>query len=287
MRLKGLIKFREKIPWFSGKKILILPIYFILVFIASILVMIWFDSVPGRVISSQVNLIGLALSPLIGELVIATIGFLLVYQMWFWREKLKAKYGQLSYQRIFLVGFTGVLCVLSLGINLYIPFWLFSPSFWMQSPLQLLVQPIEFFIPLAGPIIFWIRMVFAVFFLIMGIGMAVRSLQIFGFDYMTVVYLYFPEESQLQEHEIYSVLRHPAYSGAIAVGLGGVFFNFTIYSIILIIVLIIGFYFHIYFVEEKELLLRFGKSFQEYRKEVPAFFVKPGKVGVLLSFLLK
>ena len=205
--------------------------------------MIWFDSVPGRVISSQVNFIGLALSPLIGELVIATIGFLLVYQMWFWRERLKAKYGQLSYQRIFLVGFTGVLCVLSLGINLYIPFWLFSPSFWMQSPLQILVQPIEFFIPLAGPIIFWIRMVFTVLFLVVGIGMAVRSLQNFGFDYMTVVYLYFPEESQLQEHEIYSVLRHPAYSGAIAVGLGGMFFNFTIYSIILIIVLIIGFYF--------------------------------------------
>jgi protein-S-isoprenylcysteine O-methyltransferase Ste14 len=287
MRIKGSAKFREKTPWFSGKKIYILPVYALCILSLSIAVMTWFDSVPGRITLSEVNPIILSSFPLIGELLVCVVGFLMIYQMWLRRDRLRTKYGQLSYQHICLVGFAGVGCWLSLVINLFIPYWSFSPSFWIKSPLQLLVLPLESYVPMAGPVLFWVRMTLAILFSAVGIMMFIRSLQTFGFDYMAVVYLYFPEESKLQNHEIYSVLRHPAYAGILTVGLGGMFFTFTLYSIIFLIVFILAFYIHIYFVEEKELIQRFGTSFQEYRRNVPALVANPRKMGVFLDFLLR
>jgi len=287
MQIKGIEKFRGKTPWFSGKKICVVPVYAFFIISLSIAVMIGFDSIPGRIILSDVNPIVLSLFPLIGELVVCVVGFLMIYQMWLWRDRFRAKYGSLSYQHICLVGFAGVACWLSLVINLFIPYWSFSPSFWLKSPLQSLVLPLESYIPVAGPILFWVRMTFSILFSGVGIMMFIRSLQTFGFDYMAVVYLYFPEESQLQNHEIYSVLRHPAYAGILTVGLGGMFFTFTSYSIIFLIVFVLAFYIHIHFVEEKELILRFGTSFQEYRKNVPAFVANPRKIGIFLDFLIR
>jgi protein-S-isoprenylcysteine O-methyltransferase Ste14 len=46
-----------------------------------------------------------------------------------------------------------------------------------------------------------------------------------------------------------------------------------------------GFYIHVHFVEERELIQRFGDSYSSYRRETPAFFVSPGKLGTLLRFL--
>jgi len=52
---------------------------------------------------------------------------------------------------------------------------------------------------------------------------------------MTVTYLYFPEESKIQNHEIYSVLRHPMYAGALLLGLGGMFSTLTLYSVVFLL----------------------------------------------------
>ncbi|MGQ9723718.1 MAG: methyltransferase, partial [Candidatus Jordarchaeum sp.] len=59
-----------------------------------------------------------------------------------------------------------------------------------------------------------------------------RALQYFSWDYIAVLYLYYPEESELQEYEIYSVLRHPTYSGGILIFLGAVFARFSVYSLL-------------------------------------------------------
>jgi protein-S-isoprenylcysteine O-methyltransferase Ste14 len=104
---------------------------------------------------------------------------------------------------------------------------------------------------------------------------------------MFVVYLYFPEESQIQENEIYSVLRHPVYAGGLLIALGGAFLTFTLFSFATYLILLIGFYLHVHFVEEKELIQRFGDSYREYRMKVPAFFVSPKSIRVFFSFLLK
>ena len=206
--------------------------------------------------------------------------------MWLWRDWLKNKYGQFSYLRIFPVGFTGIACVLSLSVNLFIHYWSFSSSFWISSPLRFLTIPLEGYFYALGTVVFWTKIAFSVFFSGLGIMMIIRSLQTFGFDYMTVIYLYFPEESKIENHKIYSVLRHPTYTGALIVGLGGMFSTLTLYSVIFFLVYLAGFYIHVHFVEEKELIVRFGSSYQEYMKKVPAFFVKPSKLRVFFGFLL-
>jgi protein-S-isoprenylcysteine O-methyltransferase Ste14 len=287
MKLKGFNEFRKKLPWLSGKKIYLLPVFFICTIAVSILITILFDSIPDWLLVYGWDNEALSLCPLIGELLIIAAGFSLVYQLWSRRDLLKTKYDMLSYQHIFFTGFAGILFVLSVPFSLFIPFWSFSPSFWAGSTLQALAQPLESFIPIISHIIFWIRMPLAIIFLVTGIGMAVRSLQSFGLDYMALVYLYYPEEGQLQEHAIYSVLRHPAYSGVLTAAFGGMLFTFTPYSIIFFIAFITAFYMHIYLVEEKELVSRFGESFKEYRKQVPAFMVKPAKIKTLFVFLFK
>lgn len=286
MGVTGIENFKKKIPSFSGKRIFVLPVYFLFILLLGVITMIGFDLIPGMTASSDINSGLLSLFPLIGELVVGIVGFGMVYQMWFWRDRLKVRHGPLAYQRIFLVGFAGVLCVLSLSINLFIHFWSFSSAFWENSPLRFLTFPLETYANVAGSLVFWLRMALAVFFSVLGIAMMIRSVQTFGIDYMTVVYLYFPEESKIQNHEIYSVLRHPMYAGALILGLGGMFSTFTAYSIVFFIVYLAGFYIHIHFVEEKELIARFGASYQQYKRTVPAFITNPRKFGILFGFLL-
>lgn len=288
MKIKGIDTFQEKVPILAGKKIFLLPLYVFFIVLFCIFIMTKFYSLPNTLMHTRINPILLSLFPLAGEIIFCIIGLTLIYQMWFWKDRLKARYGSLSYQRIFLSGFTGVACLFfSIPISLFIPYWSFSSSFWINSPLKFLTIPIEEYLTPLTILVFWTRITLSVFFSVLGITMVIRSLQTFGVDYMSVVYLYFPEESKIQEHEVYSVIRHPTYAGLLIFGIGGMFFTFTLYSIIFYLVFLAVFYIHIYFVEEKELITRFGPSYQEYMKKVPAFFVKPDKLGVLLDFLIK
>jgi protein-S-isoprenylcysteine O-methyltransferase Ste14 len=245
---------------------------------------ITFDSLPTSANSSAVIA---ALYPLFGVLLAVGIGFVMVWQMWFWRKRLKLKYGQTSYQHIFLVGFGGVIWILTVAVNQFIPYYLFAPTFWANSPLKLLATPIEAFLGVVAPVILIIRYAIAVILFLTGLMMAIRAIQIFGIDYMVVLYLYFPEESKIQKNEIYSALRHPTYAGALIIGLGGTFFVFTGFSFLAFLIFIAAFYIHIHFIEEKELIARFGNAYIDYRKKVPAFFVNPTKLRPLLRFLTK
>lgn len=241
-----------------------------------------FDSLPDVLVADGVLL---SLFPLFVVLVVEVAGLLLVWQMWFQREKLKAKYGNRAYQQVFLFGFGGIVWILTVAINQYIPFYILAPTFWAISPLQILATPLEAFFVAATTFIFIIKELLAIILLATGLLMSARALQVFGLDYMVVLYLYFPKESKVQKNNIYSVLRHPTYTGAILICLGGTLFTFTPLSFAVFAVFLIGFYIHVYFVEEKELIERFGESYRGYRKKVPAFFVKPKDVRALLSFL--
>jgi protein-S-isoprenylcysteine O-methyltransferase Ste14 len=286
MPIKGIDNFRQKIPAFSGKKIAILPIFCICMLSFAFAVYFVFNSLPSILASPGESNLALAFCPLIGVLFVEIIGFFLVWQMWFRRISLKAKYGATSYQRIFLVGFAGVTWLLSISINQFFPFYSFAQEFWATSPLQVLATPLELFFGSYGFAMVFLKYAIALILLVIGVLMFARAIQVFGIDYMVVLYLYFPEESQPQQSEIYSVLRHPTYAGALMVCLSGAFFTFTIYSFVVYILLLIGFYIHIYFVEEKELVQRFGDSYKNYRKKVPAFFVHPRNLKTLFHFLL-
>jgi len=285
MSIKGFDKFREKLPALSGYKITILVLYIVCMIAMAFSVCISFDMLPGLLLPSSAGAVMLSFLPLVGMLLVEGAGFMLVWQMWFQRDRLRAKHSAGAYQRIFPAGFGGILLLLSLTINQYIPYYSFAPEFWAASPLSFLATPLEVFLGSAGQPVLWVRYAVVAVLLVMGILTVVRALQAFGFDYMTLVYMYFPEESKVQRNEIYSALRHPAYSGAILISLGGAFFVFTALSFAAFALYLAGFYIHVHFVEERELIQRFGDSYSSYRRETPAFFVSPGKLGTLLRFL--
>lgn len=287
MPIKGFDRFRQKLPALSGKKIVILPIFVLCVIAAAFMVCITFDTLPATLASSGVSAILLSFFPLFGVLLVAGAGFFLAWQMWLWRDYLRSRYGPTSYQRAFPFGLGGVVLILTVAVNQYLPYYTFAPAFWAASPLQFVATPLETYLGVAAPAIFYIKDALGAILSVMGLLMIARAILVFGLDYMTVVYLYFPEESKIQRSEIYSVLRHPTYAGLLTIGLGGTLINFTLLSFVAFLVFLAGFYLHIHFVEEKELIRRFGDSYRDYRRRVPAFFVGPRRIGTLLGFLLK
>ena len=77
------------------------------------------------------------------------------------------------------------------------------------------------------------------------------------------------------------------YSGIILVAFAGFIYNVTIYSFLFFIIYLLGFYAHIHFVEEPELVTRFGESFLAYRKNIPPFFLNPFKFKKVLKFVIQ
>ncbi|MFX0008174.1 MAG: methyltransferase family protein [Promethearchaeota archaeon] len=286
MKFKGLDKFLEKIPKFSGKKIILLPLYVLSVLIASLFFQFLFDDLPT--ILPTDGLLGFFLPwfPVFGVLIIGIIAIFLIYQMWFYRDRFKAKYGQLSYQKIFLAGFGGVVVIFSIVIHTYIAFYRWNVGFWTQFPYSFFTTPLSSYLSPIALFFEYLRLICGVFLGILGLLMAIRALFTFGFDYMTVIYLYFPEESELQDNKIYSALRHPTYAGALIICLGGAILQLTVYSILFFLILYFGMLIHIHFVEEKELINRFGDSYKKYRKNVPAFFVRPKNWGKFFKFII-
>jgi protein-S-isoprenylcysteine O-methyltransferase Ste14 len=283
MVLKGLDKFLEKTnPVFAGKRIAIIPVFFLFMFIVGLLVMTRFNNLPNLLIGSGIDAVFLACLPVLGVFLVRAVGFVLVYQLWFWRDRLKATHGKHAYRRIFLLGFGGIVLVLSLSAISFFPI---TGSFWTNPPFDVLVKPFDSYLGSAAAFTYWPRVVLALIIAIIGYAMMLRSILTFGFDYTTVVYLYFPEESKIQDNAIYSALRHPMYSGGLTIGFGAMIFTFTPYAIAFYVIFLLGFSIHVRLVEERELVARFGASYKEYRKKVPAFFVNPAKLKTLLGFI--
>jgi protein-S-isoprenylcysteine O-methyltransferase Ste14 len=130
----------------------------------------------------------------------------------------------------------------------------------------------------------WIRMILSFILLVLGMLTLRAALFTFGLDYMAVVYLFFPEESEVQQHEIYSVIRHPAYLSGVLLSAAGLFSRFSVYSILLFLLVYLVFRLQIW-KEEKELVERFGEGYNEYRKKVPALLVRPSKMKAYFRFL--
>lgn len=288
MFLKGFDKFKEKTPGLRGFRILILPIYICLIIIIVSYILNVFYSFPGQNIGKYSNNF-LILIPFFGVALIEIIAFLLLSQMWIWRDRLKIKYGSLAYQRIIFVGLAGITTVIYLSFNTFTQFQNYSLLFWKNGTNSIFVTPVySVFNDSNLGNIFHIGQTFLGYlFLIMGILMSFRSIYTFGIDYTTVVYLYFPEEGEIKENEIYSVVRHPMYGGLIFVAFGGFLFNLTLFSLIFFAIYFLGFYIHIHFIEESELITRFGESYKAYRKSVPPFFINPFKFPILLKFIIR
>jgi methanethiol S-methyltransferase len=79
--------------------------------------------------------------------------------------------------------------------------------------------------------------------------------------------------NDLIQKGIYQRLRHPLYLGLTLIFMGYFLVAGTVGSLIHLGCLVLYLPFGIYF-EEKNLLERFGKAYEEYQKQVPAFFPK-------------
>jgi protein-S-isoprenylcysteine O-methyltransferase Ste14 len=221
-----------------------------------------------------------------------TTGFLLIYNIWHKREKFIKESKETAYQRGLKYGLVGIPLATSTIIHTLLPIeTLLSVSPVNGLTITLSTQLTSLFLNQTAFLLNWptidlvLRTVCVVAFTL-GFLTVFRAVQTFGVDYLAFLYLYYPEESELQEHEIYSVLRHPLYSGVVSIFLGAVFARFSVYSILFFIIFLVGLLCHIRLVEERELIKRFGESYREYQKRVPALIVRPSKIGVYLKFLM-
>jgi len=124
------------------------------------------------------------------------------------------------------------------------------------------------------------------YFIATGFVLWARAGTTFGTDNAVMLYVYFPEESRMVESAIYSVLRHPMYSGAVRIGIALGLCRGTWFSLAFGLFMPIGLTLWLRLVEEPELIERFGESYAEYRRKVPAFWPRLRDMGTFWRFLI-
>jgi len=286
MRLKGIDKFREKLPGLRGKRFIIVPIFAISCIILIFIVLFGFLRLSTDIMLQTSGIQFNWLVPILGMVIIEFGGLFLVFLVFQMRDRMKAKYPETAYQRMILFGFPGIICMIFLAFFQIIPLSFSNPALNSVESIKIFNQPLSQFWFSNTEIFDVIRIISGITIAILGVGMILRAVFTFGFDYMTVVYLYYPEESTLQNHKIYSVLRHPTYAALLYISFAGILIQFSLYSIIFFLLYLFGFLLHIYKVEEKELIQPFGESFETYRKQVPAILVRPRHWKTYFKFLL-
>lgn len=125
------------------------------------------------------------------------------------------------------------------------------------------------------------------YLLISGIGLWLRSLLMFGIDTLSMMYVYFPGEGRLVDSKIYSVLRHPIYSVVIRITFALAVWNGSGLALLVSPIAPLTMLAWVRWVEEPELIERFGEGYREYRKRVPAFFnLNPRTWPMLWRFII-
>ena len=81
-------------------------------------------------------------------------------------------------------------------------------------------------------------------------------------------------EDRLVTEGIYSVMRHPQYTG-IYLALFGQIVHWPTLPTLVLFPLIVWLYYHLAKREEKEMLENFGHEYEMYRQQVPMFFPRP------------
>jgi len=285
--MKGIDKLRKKLPDYQGKKIRIFAVIAIIVFVTSLMFQLVLDSLPRIFRSIDILQMIAPLTPIFGPLIIISIGFSVVRKFWRVRDKYLSKYGIKSYQKAFKFVAIGIPMLFSVIVHSFFSTDLIIPYRIDDTISRYLGVPISGLI-LGFPFYFlYIRLVLSVLFVGLGLTVVNRALKFFGIDYMSLVYIFYPEDSTLQNHEIYSILRHPTYHALLLISIGGIVFRFSIYSIIYFLIFLVGINIHIKCVEEKELIQRYGENYIKYKETVPAFFVKIKDLKRYFSTLFK
>jgi protein-S-isoprenylcysteine O-methyltransferase Ste14 len=252
MKLKGMAILAEHVPELNTLSGRVCAIFYALCLIT--LVTTYFvvtDNIPTWSIDSQI--------------IIVALGFLVLSLFFSRKQAYKERYGKLAYRNAF--------------------------AHFVMPGLALIFGAVAHAGYMNGPEIpqgWWSTVFFALGWLTLIIGsiLCVRSILAFGADNLALLYVYHPEEGQIINSSIYSVLRHPIYAGVLRLFIGLALINGNANSIAFAILVPPGFVGWTRLVEEKDLIERFGETYLNYRKRIPAFFPKPCELGTFFNFLL-
>lgn len=251
MHIKGIDKLARHVPELNtaGGRFKIAA-YAFGIFTLTTIYFILTDQIPTWTLDSQI--------------VVMALGYLLLSRFFTQKKKYIEKYKEAAYRRAF-----GHFALPALAMI----FAALAHMAYMNGPV--------FTQPILVTIFTWAGWLFV------GIGVLLflRAITTFGVDNLTMLYVYFPEESQIINSSIYGIVRHPVYAGALRVGIGLALLNMGIYALTFAILLPLGLFGWIRLVEEKELLERIP-NYAEYRKNVPAFFPYPNKIFGFFNFVI-
>ncbi|MFW9856059.1 MAG: methyltransferase family protein [Candidatus Thorarchaeota archaeon] len=276
-------KLQEKLPNYPGKRLILIPLLFFISFIFGLFFLLISYTLTDAFPNNEFSIVLKPSLPIFGQTLLVGIGFFLISRVWARRNHLITQSYELAFQRGFIWGILGIPLVLATITHNY--FLVFLPEQPVNTFFAYLFDSIITILDLPQ-LISLIAQSTGIFFLLLGMLTGYRALATFGVDYMALIYLYYPEESELQDHKIYSVLRHPAYFGLVLVAVGGFFFRLSGYALYTLIIFLIGIKIHLVLVEEKELIERFGDSYRQYKMRVPALMLEPGQVISFLRFIL-
>jgi protein-S-isoprenylcysteine O-methyltransferase Ste14 len=201
----------------------------------------------------------------LGQVGAVIIGFVWTGQFFWRRREYRTRWGDLAYQHAFkkhvLIGLPVIFA--AIAHNAYLP--------GQRIPLgwaALVVLVVGLYLVVTG-LVLWGRAIF-----------------IFGFDNLAMLYVYFPDEGRVVESSIYAIIRHPVYAAVIRIGLALGLWRGTWFSIAFGLFMPVGLTLWLRWVEEPELIERFGPGYMTYRRNIPAFWPRLGDAGKLLQFLV-
>lgn len=284
--IEGWEQWRRKLPGYRGRRIVALPLLAVGSMLAGATYLLAVESLPllyrrsGLVVALEPVL------PVVGTISVLLAGFVSVSRVWTRRDRYLAESPQTAYQRALPFGLVGVGLIFASIVNGFTPVYGLSQGA-LQHPLSTALSlPLTELLPVTDRDGWLLRGALGLGAFGLGTLTAVRSVRTFGMDNAALVYLYYPEESEMEDHAIYSVVRHPIYTGWLLWMAGGSLFRLSLYGVVDFALFYLALVAWLRRFEEPELVERFGGGYREYRRSVPAFVPRPGDVRAYVAFLL-
>lgn len=185
-----------------------------------------------------------------GEVVILALGFLILSRFFSQKKNYQQKYGSLAFRNAFAhFNIPGLAIIFASIAHMGYMFGVEIVDGWWK------------------PILIGVGWVFV----LIGAILWLRTVEAFGVDNLSMLYVYFPGEGQMSGSSIYQILRHPIYGAALYVGVGLAMAHANWYALLVAVILPIFLTGWVRLVEEKELLERFP-DYNDYRSRIPAFW---------------
>ena len=274
------MQWKAHLPDLKGNRILLVPFFWVLIIVS------WnFSFLMSVFIPRNLRILG-KIEPYLSMIVMtmaSSFGMSFASFGYLYRKSIIKRYRHKSYQIGLFLFMMAIGTVASLITSTLIPKSTNqSIGFFAKDPLNHLTH--TFSVPIFMNLLY-IRRILSIFLLYIGARTSLQCLRVFGIDNTLGTYIYFPEESNMIEHEIYGVIRNPMYLGFMIMAIGGSLFHFTIYSLFSSFCAICCLCYLVYFLEEPELKNRYGSTFIDYCKTTPSFLIPPSKFDKYLRFL--